>query len=220
MVPECEWNVVQSCHNATVIHNIFICYSSKDISKCHVLQIYLSSVRISVRQVVVQWISMRSMLLEIQWKRCSWWKLRHQDVNFYSLSSLFILPSSRAEGLSLILYSCFSFSYPFFLLSDRGTLTIFSLSSLLLSSSEKPSTSQTLQYFQAFRYLPLFILNKSPASQRREPIPLRKTPVHYNTVAAVMDRGERWEQTGQPTAEGPLDNRVESLTVRASFRLH
>lgn len=104
MVPECEWNVVQSCHNATVIHNIFICYSSKDISKCHVLQIYLSSVRISVRQVVVQWISMRSMLLEIQWKRCSWWKLRHQDVNFYSLSSLFILPSSRAEGLSLILY--------------------------------------------------------------------------------------------------------------------
>lgn len=60
-----------SCvRNAAVVHNIFICYSGIGIKKCHVLQICLGCMRISVGETVVQWILMRLILLEIQWKRC------------------------------------------------------------------------------------------------------------------------------------------------------
>lgn len=89
---------------------------------------------------------------------------------------------------------------------------IFSL--FAFSKQWKPSVSQT---FKALCYLPLFVSTKAPASQRRERVPLEKTPVHHNTAAAVMDRGERWGQAGQPRAEGPPDNRVECLALRGRF---
>lgn len=81
----------------------------------------------------------------------------------------------------------------------------------LCQAVEKPNTSYTIWTFEALCYNNLS--NESRVSQSRMFMPLEKMSIHHKTVAAVMDRGERWGQAGQYRADAPMDNRVESVDL-------
>lgn len=110
------WTKYSYCFSNVTIQNIFICCSGIDIKNA-MFCISVLALRICVGETVVQWISISQMLLEIQWKRCFSWNLRHGDVNFYSLSPLFILRSSRARQRCAAKKACL-FSLNLFFLSS------------------------------------------------------------------------------------------------------
>lgn len=172
VVPECESNVMSQCQSCPQCLHFLECSRNY---KCHVLQIYLSSVRISVTQTGT-----------MNFNEAHSKKYNEALLLFIALTSqLFILPSSRAGG------------------SIHQPLPIFIPTFLhLLLSPTQPSSKYLCQKNKYKLYYTGFGCTVSPQSVSS------KMSIHHKTVAAVMDRGERWGQEGQWRADAPPDNRV------------